>query len=93
VWRRQLHDVTPAQVNQAWRRWIDPCSVQVVLVTPDAQAMKNALLAGDPTPIKYQSAAQRAPEQLAKDRQIASFSFGQPKDGDIEIVLVEKMFE
>jgi zinc protease len=98
VWQRRVSEVTSHQVNQAWRRWVDPCSLQIVVVTKDAQAFKQALLSGDPSPIHYQrdaegKTAQKPAEILQQDRQIAAFSFGQPKEDEIEIVKAEQLFE
>jgi zinc protease len=97
-WKRRLPAVTAADVNGAWKRWVDPCALQVVLVTPDALAVKRALLSGDPTPIQYQrdgqgKMAEKPPEILDEDKRIEAFSFGQPRESDIEIVPVDQMFE
>ena len=98
TWRRKVSEVTAAQVNEAWRRWIDPCSLQIVLVTGDAAAVKKTLLSGEATPMHYQrdaqgKSAEKPAALLDRDRAIQTFSFGQPKDEEIEIVPVEKMFE
>ncbi|HSP19092.1 MAG TPA: pitrilysin family protein, partial [Myxococcaceae bacterium] len=36
TWRAAVPAVTAAQANEAWRRWVHPEDVQVVVVTPDA---------------------------------------------------------
>ncbi len=97
-WRRRLPAVTPAEVNSAWKRWVDPCSLQIVLVTPDAQAMKRALLSGAATPIQYQRdgqgmSAEKPAEVLAEDKLIERFSFGTPAEADIDIVPVADLFQ
>ena len=92
-WRRKLAQVTAAEVNAAWRRWVDPCQLQIVLVTPDAAATKAALLSGAPTPIHYPTAAERAPELLRADKRVERFSFGTPADAEIDVVPAAKLFE
>lgn len=97
-WRAALRNVTADQVNGAWRKWIDPARLEIVLAGPDMGSVKKTLLANGPTPIQYQKdaagkAPEKPPEQLAIDSQIESFPFGAQGDADVEVVPVEKMFE
>jgi zinc protease len=93
-WRQALDAVTPEAVNAAWRRWVDPSRLQVVLVGPDMAAVKQAILANQPTPITYQDASVKRPQaQLDADAEIARFPFGTAGEADVEIVPVEKLFE
>jgi zinc protease len=97
-WRSSLRDLSAAQVNAAWRKWVDPHHLRVALAGKDMAAVKRTLLSGEATPIQYQrDASGKAPEkpaaQLAEDKQIERFPFGADGDADVEIVPVEKMFE
>ena len=97
-WRSKLASVTPEQVNAAWRKWIDPAKLQIVLVTPNAKDVKSTILANTPTPIHYQKDAQGhiPPKPKAvtdADAKIEKFPVGAKGDADVEIIPVDKMFE
>jgi len=93
-WRQALDAVTPEAVNAAWRKWVDPSRLQIVLVGPDMAEVKRAILANQPTPITYQDASVKRPRpQLDADAEIARFPFGATAEADVEIVPVEKLFE
>ncbi len=97
-WRSALHGVTAEQVNAAWRKWIDPAQLEIVMAGKDMASVKKTILAGDPTPIEYQrDATGKAPDkpaaQLAVDGQIEKFPFGAKRDADVQVVPVERMFE
>jgi zinc protease len=86
-WHKKLKDVTVEQVNAAWRKWVDPAKMQIVMVTPKAAAMKAALAA--PSPIHYEKGAPPKPKDvLASDAQIEKF----PVKGTVEILPVEQLF-
>ena len=92
--RKALDAVTPEAVNAAWRKWVDPSKLQIVLVGPDMAAVKKTLLANAPSPIVYQDATvKRPPAQLDSDAEIARLSFGPLTEADIEMVPVERLFE
>src|SRR5258708_33655702 len=72
TWRASLRNVTADQVNVAWRRWIDPARLQIVLAGTGMDVVKKTLLSGEPTPIQYQrDASGKSPEnpasQLARE--------------------------
>jgi zinc protease len=98
AWRASLRRVTADQVNAAWRKWIDPSKLEIVLAGKDMAAVKKTVLAGDPTPIQYQrDATGKTPEkpaaQLAADKEIEKFPFGARGDADVQVVPVDRMFE
>jgi hypothetical protein len=85
-------------VNEAWRKWLDPSKLQIVMAGKDMAAVKKAILSGAPTPIAYQrDATGRAPEkpasQLAIDEEMAKFPFGAASDKDVVVVPVGEEFE
>jgi zinc protease len=97
-WRSALRGVSADQVNTAWRKWIDPAKLGIVLAGSDMASAKKTILADDPTPIHYQQdATGKTPEkpaaQLATDKEIEKFPFGAKGDPDVQIVAVDKMFE
>ncbi len=97
-WRDSLRGVTAEQVNAAWRKWIDPANLEIVMAGKDMASVKKAVLAGDPTPIQYQrDATGKTPEkpaaQLATDKEIERFPFGAKTDADAQVISVDKMFE
>ncbi len=97
-WRMAVPKVTTAEVNQAWRRWVHPDDVQVVLVTPDAAGMKKAILANAPSPMNYPKDAQGKPQDVPKaqaeaDAEIATFPFGARGEEDVRIVPVGELFQ
>lgn len=93
-WRKALDTVTPDAVNAAWRKWVDPSKLQIVLVGPNMAQVKAALLAGTPSPIVYQNKDQQRPAaQTEADAAIAAFPLGTLTDADVEIVPVDKLFE
>jgi zinc protease len=98
AWRASVRNVTAEQVNAAWRKWIDPARLQIVLAGTGMDAVKKTLASGEPTPIQYQrDASGKAPEkpasQLARDKEMEKFPFGAKGEADVEMVRVEQMFE
>jgi zinc protease len=98
TWRSGLRFVTPDQVNSAWRKWIDPSKLEIVLAGKDMASVKKTVLSGEPTPIHYQRDAtgktpEKPPAQLATDKEIEKFPFGAQADADVQVFPVEKMFE
>ena len=96
--RAALPAVTPAQVNAAWRRWIHPDDVEIVVVTPDAAALKKAILSNDPAPIHYPPDASGKPREVPAavrdaDAIIATSPLGARGDADVRIVKVEELFQ
>ena len=53
--RDNLNKLTLDQVNQALRRHLKSDQMRIVIVTKDAQALRDALLKGAPSPITYNS--------------------------------------
>ncbi len=97
-WRASVPAITTAQANEAWRRWVHPEQMQIVIVTPDATALKKAILANAPSPIHYPKDAQGKPREVPKavsdaDAIIAAFPLGAQGDEDVRIVKVNALFE
>jgi zinc protease len=98
TWHSALPAVSTAQVNAAWRRWVHPEELQVVIVTPDAEAMKKALLSGAASPVHYPvdaegHAAEKPKAVTEADATIATFPFGARGEADVRIIRVSELFE
>jgi zinc protease len=98
TWHSSLHDVTVDQVNTAWRKWVDPSRLEIVMAGKEMKPVRAAILSGAPTPIAYQrDASGKAPEkpaaQLAVDAEMAAFPFGAQGDADVVVVPVDQLFE
>jgi zinc protease len=68
---RMLDELTLADVNAAIRNHLQCDNVEIVLVTNDAQSLKEALAADAPSPIAYETP--KPDSVLAEDRQISTF--------------------
>jgi zinc protease len=51
--RKTLPKLSRADVNAAIRKYLDPDNVLVAVVTQDAEALKAALTANEPSPVRY----------------------------------------
>ena len=97
-WRAAVREVSAEQVNAAWKKWIDPARLEIVLAGTGMEQVKAAILAGTATPIRYQKdASGKAPEkpaaQLAEDKLIEEFPLGASAAADVSVVPVDQMFE
>ncbi len=97
--RQDIGKVTTADVNRVWSRMktLLP-ELEIVMVTPDAAAMKKAILGNEPSPMHYQKDAQgnvpKKPDALlAADKVIEKLPLGATGDADVEIVPVGQMFQ
>jgi zinc protease len=86
---RRLPGMTAEQVNAAVRRRLQTSGFKVAILTRDAESMRATLLAGEPTPLNYDTKG--TPEAiLAEDKQIAALPL---KGVNVKIVPVGEMFE
>lgn len=85
---RSLSALTRDQVNAALRKYIRTDAYQAVIVTDNASALKDALEADAPSPIKYNSEV--APEVLEADKAIVGRKIAPT---EVRIVPAGEMFE
>lgn len=78
------------EVNQAIKKHLQSKNLCVVIITQDAEGMKQKLLAGAPTPITY--AGQQPKEVIEEDKLIASFPIPVTEQ-DIKIININQVFE
>jgi zinc protease len=88
--RMEIAAVTPERVNAAIARHLQADDLHVVIVTQGAAELKDLLLSGRPTPLRY---AGEAPAHLAdEDREIAAFPL-KLREEDITILPIDQVFE
>jgi zinc protease len=90
IFRQRMDTTSPEEVNAAIKKHLPYGNMQVVIVTRDAKALREALVSDAPSPIKY--ATPKPPAVIEEDRQIASFPLG-VKAENVEIVRVEGLFK
>jgi zinc protease len=89
TFRNKMDTLTLQDVNSAIKRHWQYGNMQIAIVTKDAAALKEALVADAPSPIKY---ATPKPESVLKeDEQIAKFPL-KIKAEDVKIVPVDDLF-
>jgi zinc protease len=88
--RPALDKVTPEQVNAAIRKHLQVDNMYLVVITADAAAFKQKLLAGQPSAITY--AGERSAALLAEDKIISSFPI-KVREADITILPIDKVFQ
>ena len=88
--RAAVDGATAEQVNVAIRKHLQGDNYYLVIVTADAAALKQKLLAGAATSITY--AGERAEGLLAEDKIIASLPI-KVRDADISIMPIDRVFE
>lgn len=85
---RRLASMKLEEVNKAVKKYLQTAAYDAVLVTRNAEAMKEALQADEPSPITYES--EKPEEILEVDKAIQQLPV---KPTAIEIVPVGEMFE
>ncbi len=97
--RADLARVTTADVNRVWSKMktLLP-ELEIVMVTPNAAALKGAIVSNAVSPMHYQKDAHgNVPKKpaalLAADKVIEKLPLGVSSAGDVEIIPVAKMFE
>jgi zinc protease len=85
-----LAELTLEKVNQAIKRHLKSNQMRVVIVTKDAEALQEVLIAGKPSPITYNSP--KPEELLAEDKLIEKYPIPTKREW-VKIVPVEKVFD
>ncbi|KIG19011.1 Protease, insulinase family/protease, insulinase family protein [Enhygromyxa salina] len=85
-----LDSMTLEQVNAAIREHIDPSNLAIVIVTGEAQQLREAIVADQPATISYPST--KPPEVLAQDELIGAHTLGISADR-VTVIPVDEMFE
>jgi zinc protease len=88
--RDQLSRLTLADVNSAIQRYLKSDRMRVVMVTKDAEGLREAIINNTPSPIKYN--APKPKEITDEDVIIQSYRIN-VKPEDVVIVPVERVFQ
>ena len=88
--REQLAKLTLEDVNNAIRKHLKSDAMRIVIITKDAEGLRDAILSNRPSPITYNSAKPK--EITDEDKVIEAFKIN-VKPEDVVIVPVEKVFE
>jgi zinc protease len=87
--REQLAKLTVDDVNRAIRKHLSPKDLSVVIITRDAEGLRDRLLADEPSVVKYDAA--KPEELLAEDKTIGALKLG-IRAGGVRITPVEDVF-
>lgn len=87
--REQLSRLTVADVNRALRRHLKSDRMRIVIITKDAEGLRDAILKGAPSPIKYNSPK---PELAAEDKVIERYGLN-VRPNQVAVVPVERVFQ
>lgn len=88
--RASLSKLTLADVNRAIKQYLNPGNMRIVLVTKDAEGLRDALVKGTPSPITYNSP--KPADILAEDKIIEKYKVN-VRPEQVVIVPVDKVFQ
>jgi len=88
--REQLSKLTLEDVNRALREHLKTDRMRVVMITKDAQALRNKLIAGEPSPITYNSPKPK--EITDEDKVIEAYKIAVNPDA-VTVVPVAQIFQ
>ncbi len=88
--REQLGKLTLEDVNNAIRKHLKSEAMRIVIITKDAEGLRDAILSSRPSPITYNSPKPK--EITDEDKLIEAFKIN-VKPEDVVIVPVERVFE
>ncbi|MGI8899096.1 MAG: M16 family metallopeptidase, partial [Pyrinomonadaceae bacterium] len=81
---------TLEDVNNAIRKHLKSDAMRIVIITKDAEALRDAIISSRPSPMTYNSPKPK--EITDEDKLIEAFKIS-VKPEDVVIVPVEKVFE
>jgi zinc protease len=88
--RDQLSKLTLEDVNRAIQTYLKSDRMRVVMVTRDADALRDAIIGNKPSPITYNSP--KSQEIIDEDKTIQSYKINVQAD-DVTVVPVDKVFQ
>jgi zinc protease len=88
--REQLSRLTLADVNRAIKQHLKSDRMRVVLITKDAEALRDAIVSGKPSPMTYNSP--KPQEIMDEDKLIQTYKIN-VRPQQIAIVPVERVFQ
>ncbi|HEX8472561.1 MAG TPA: pitrilysin family protein [Pyrinomonadaceae bacterium] len=90
--RDQLSKLTLDDVNRAIRQHLKADRMRIVMITKDAEALREALVGGKPSPIVYPPNANKPKEITDEDKIIEAYKINVKAD-DVVVVPVERVFQ
>jgi zinc protease len=88
--RDALAKLTLDDVNNAIRKYLKSDAMRIVIITKDAEALRDAIVGNKPSPITYNAAKPK--EIMDEDKLIENYKID-VKAADVVIVPVDKVFE
>lgn len=88
--RQRIAQLTREEVNAAIRRHIVPSRLQVAMIAPDAAALADGIVKGDPSPISYN--VEKPAAILEEDKAIASHPFRLTKE-QVNVIPLARLFQ
>jgi zinc protease len=88
--RAGLSKLTLADVNRAIKQYLNPGNMRVVVITKDAEGLRDAIVKGTASPITYNSP--KPADILAEDKVIEKYKVNVRPD-QVVIVPVDKVFQ
>jgi zinc protease len=88
--RQQLAKLTLEEVNRVIKKYLQYENIKIVVITKDADDVKQAVASNRPSPIKYN--APKPQEILEEDKIISNFKLN-VEPAEIEIVPVDQVFQ
>jgi zinc protease len=88
--RERLSKLTLADVNSAIKRYLSTDRMRVVVITKDAEGLRDAILKGTPSPIKYNSP--KPDDVMAEDKVIEKYKVP-VAPAQVTVVPVDKVFQ
>ena len=90
IGRRGERAVTLADVNHVIKQYLSTDRMRVVVITKDADGLRDAIIKGTPSPIKYNSP--KPDDILAEDKIIETYKIG-VRPEQVAVVPVERVFQ
>ena len=88
--RSGLGELTVEDVNRVLRRHLRSENIAAVVITPDAAAFRDALLADSPSPMEYES--EKSDEIYVEDQVIQQYPLNL-NASDVRVISVDEVFE
>ncbi len=88
--KSELAKLTVEKVNEAIKRHLKSNKMRVVMVTSEAEALRDAIIKGDPSPITYNSP--KPDEILAEDKTVEKYPIPTKAEW-VEVLPIDKVFE
>jgi zinc protease len=88
--RDQLSKLTLADVNRAIKQYLATDRMRVVLITKDAEGLRDSIIKGTPSPIKYNSP--KPADIMAEDQIIEKYKIN-VRPEQVVIVPVDRVFQ